>query len=250
MKFSEYNNHSQSEHEEYVDMTATRGLADLTPEQQGIFLEKTDRLVIKDGGLKSPFFDIQPGIIVGRDGTLLYDRPLISEKPSVLVVAWGRDAKGKLRLGIIRQGRPPADDPKSPGNDHPPVVFGQVAMGYFDDGESIVEAALRERLEEAGKGRVLGIEVLDFPLFSVEPNTYQTWHKIAFVEMDLSTIDAGHSAGDEMIHSVAYLPLFDVLRYITEGRDETGAYYRGGTTLGPIMVFLASKRLELFRDNV
>lgn len=212
--------------------------------ERDVFRLRDDRLRVEGDGLKSPYFDIQPGLIMGKDGKPMYDRPLIREIPSVLVVMWGRDALGLIRLGMIRQKRPPADDPKFPGNNHPPATFAQVVMGYLH-GDSIQEGALKEKVEEAGKSRVLDMKVLSFPQFNMEPNTFATWHSVAFMEVDLSTVDEGHTAEGEFITSVTYKTVSDVLMHIAEGWDETGTYYRGGGTLAALMIFFAS-RPDLF----
>lgn len=206
------------------------------------FLLRSDRLRVLGNELRSPFFHIRPGIIVNSNGQPLYDRPLITEKPSVLVVTWGRDKNGLPHLGIIRQKRPPSDDPERPGNDHQPVTFAQVVMGYFEKGDDARRAALRERLDEGGQAKVIGVEEISFPFVNLEPNTYSTWHTVVFVEVDLSTVDAQYFDASEMISSVAYLPVTDVLRHIAGGKDETGAYYRGGGTLAALMIFFACHR--------
>jgi ADP-ribose pyrophosphatase YjhB (NUDIX family) len=233
-------------------MTATKRVEELPAELQQMFLNKPDRLMPHGNGLRSPYFEIRPGVIVGKDAQSSYDRPLIFEKPSVMVVPWGRDKAGKLRIGLIRQKRPPSNDPMNPGDDHEPLVFAQTTMGYYNDGESLKQAALRERLEEAGKAEVIGFTELGFPYINVEPNTYATWHSIAFAELDLSSVDENFSEETEMIKSVTYKPADEIFKHIVQGTDETGAYYRGsGTTLGVLMIFFAwifGEHPELFRN--
>jgi hypothetical protein len=231
-------------------MSATKSLSWLDAEPESVrdaFLAKTDRLVQDDqGGLKSPFFAIHPGIVlVGKGGEPGYDRPVLREKRSVLAVVWGRDADGNVRLGLIRQKRPPADDPRAPGDEHEAMTFAQVVMGYMLDGDTVKEGALRERLEEAGQCTVLNVEELSFPLLNLEPNTFATWHHFAFVEVDLSTVDLGHTEEDEFIHGVMYLPIAEVLRRIASGWDSEGASYRGGGTLAVLMIFFA-RHTEIF----
>lgn len=220
-------------------LSATVRIQDLTPEQHEVLFARDDRLAIVGHGLQSPFHTIEPGVILGKDGNVMYDRPVVHEKPSVMVVVWGYDDEGDVRLGLIRQGRPPADDPNDSTNPNGVVVFAQVVMGYYSDGDTLKEAALRERLEESGKCTVLGFEELDFPKWNIEPNTWATYHTVAFVQVDLSTVDLAHHVGDEFIKGTVYLKVKDVLRYITVGRDETDAIYRGGSTLAPLMMFFA-----------
>lgn len=219
-------------------MGATKSIRDISPEQRKKFLEKKDRLEVYEGGLKSPYFDIYPGIITDKNGDPLYDRPVIREAPNVVVVIWGCDKDGTLRFGMIRQKRPASDDPRLSDVNNPPVTFAQVVMGYLD-GESIEEGALREKSEEVGKGKVLNTEILPFPLMNLDPNTYATWKRIAFVKVDLSTIDNEHVNENEFISSVTYQPASDVLRYIMSGWDETGACYREGHTLAALMIFFS-----------
>ncbi len=221
-------------------MSASKRLEDLTDEQRAVFIARSDRLEVNGSGLKSPYHEISPGVILDKKGAPMYDRPVIRERPSVMVVVWGVDKDGELRLGMIHQQRPPADDPTREGNGHEPVVFGQVVMGYFEIGDTLKEAALRERLEEAGKVKVLEVTELPFPHINLEPNTWATWHSVAFVRVDLSTVDEQYSEATEFIKSVTYLTASELFDHVVRGRDDTGAYYRGtGTTLGPLMIFFA-----------
>lgn len=219
-------------------MTATRRIDQLSDDERHRFLADEKRLKGNGDSLRSPFFTIEPGIITNADGSM-YDRPLIREKPSVMVVVWGIDANKELRFGLIRQKRPPSNDPLQDGDGHPPVTFAQVPMGYLD-GDTVKVAALKEMTEELGPSFVVDTILPSFARWNIEPNTYATWHNVAFVQLDLSSVDEHHTAPGEMITSVAFLRAAEVLENIARGRDETGAYYRGGSTLAPLMMFFAA----------
>jgi 8-oxo-dGTP pyrophosphatase MutT (NUDIX family) len=224
-------------------VTATKSLAELSDANREKFLAKDDRLVPDgEGGIKSPYFHIRPGIVCDpQTGEPMYDRPLISERPSVMAVVWGIDVQDGLQFGLIRQQRPPADDPNIEGDDHPPVTFAQVPMGYLD-GDTPKVGALREMQEELGSGVVVRTELFKINL---EPNAYASWHNVVLVEVDLTTIQEAKAASDEFISSVVFMPAKDVLANIAKGRDDIGAYYRGGSTLAPFMIFF-SKYPEYF----
>lgn len=225
-------------------MSATKRIGELDQAQLSSFNERRDRLCVTGFGLKSPFFDIQPGVILSDSAIPLYDRPVVREAPSVVVIVWGIDHNGEMRLGMVKQKRPPADDPRSPGDDHKPVTFVQVVMGYLD-GDSIEKGAHREKAEELGAGDVMQFEIPELPLMNVEPNMFATWHRIAFMRIDLKTVDSKHMVPEEFISGVMYLPVRDVLRYIAIGWDEQGNSYREGHTLMILMIFF-STHPELF----
>ena len=81
------------------------------------------------------------------------------------IVVWGWDENDEARFAVIRQPRPHADDPENPGNNHPPVVFGQIPMGFLKKitGESIENGAVREVGEETGVSVILNIERPKYP---------------------------------------------------------------------------------------
>ncbi len=190
------------------------------------------------------------------DGHVNVNRPILREAPNVNVVAWGVDEDGTVRIAVLRQPRPAADDPSRPGLDgHPPVVFGQIVMGFLEetsdaDGsrrlETSVEGAVREVAEEAGAIRVIEVAMPECPEHNPNPSFVASWSRIVFVKVDLGRREspgsvpvAGDSFREEVIDAVEFLSVPELLRRIRDGRDATGAVYRSGVSNAVLMVFFA-----------
>lgn len=95
----------------------------------------------------SHFGSVEYAIVVDNTGAPVFDRPLYREAPNVNIVAYGRDTEGTIRIAIIRQPRPHADDPSvQKGQKHDPVVFGQIPMGFL---EKLIGKDLIPRQEKA-----------------------------------------------------------------------------------------------------
>lgn len=241
-------------------MTATRSFRDVQnhPDFRA-FVAARDRWVhvgpegvASKGGdyrVESRFGSVESAVVIGPDGKLAFDRPLYREAANVNIVAYGLDANGKIRIAIIRQPRPHADDPEQPGNEHPPVVFGQIPAGFLERviGKDSVErletvevGATRETSEETGATAVVRITRPAYPFVFPAPTFCATWSDLLFVEVDLERIEALKPDRTEPIFSAEYLLVPELLRRIREGKDETGAVYRAGVYLGDLMVFFAT----------
>lgn len=184
-----------------------------------------------DFEVKSSFGSVESAVVVDK-GMPVFDRPLYREAPSVNVIAWGRDKNGVAKFAVIRQPRPHADDPELPGNDHAPIVFGQIVMGFLDKivGKDVLEsfdrAAVREVGEEAGARVVLGIERPPYPWHNPNPAFVATWSDLFFVEVDLEQIEALKHDRNEPIYSAEYVTAAELRRRVAIGKDESGAVYR------------------------
>lgn len=178
---------------------------------------------------RSPFGGVRTAVVVDKDGKPLFDRPGYIEAPNVNIIAWGKDSAGEVRVAVIRQPRPHADDPEQPSvHEHRPVVFGQIPMGFLEKvlGEKFEDAAKREAGEETGAGVVIGVKQPKYPWHNPNPTFVFTWSDLYFVEVDLAKVEALRFDRNEPIYSAEYVTVRELLRRIREGKDEKGAVYR------------------------
>ncbi len=204
----------------------------------------------KDFRVSSPYGSVESAVVVNEEGAPIFDRPIYREAPNVHAVVYGRDTEGKIRAAVISQPRPHADDPTQPGNDHPPVVFGQTPMGFLlskiaGNGnivptETGAVGAVREAGEETGAQVVIKVTQPKYAFINPNPTFVATWGELYFIEVDLSRIERLKPDHTEPIFSAEYLPVPELLRRIREGQDEKGAVYRMGVSLGDWMIFFAT----------
>lgn len=221
-------------------MTATRRLKDVPGFTAGWKMTFTGPEGIHDvpiprgvsWQISSRFGSIRDAVVMSDDGTPLFDKPVVYEAPATNVVAWGRGEDGSVRIGVIRQPRPHADDPEHQGSDgHPPVVFGQVPMGYLEkllggNFETPEQGAAREVGEETGATAVIRIERPASAWHNPNPTFVGSWTDLVFVEVDLTKIEVLKHDHSEPIYSAEYVPVATLRKWIREGRDETGAIFR------------------------
>ncbi len=209
-----------------------------------------------DFSVESRFGSVESAVVMNDKGEPDFDRPLYREAPSCTIVAWGRDRRRNVRIGVVREARPHADDPERPGNEHAAVVFGQPPMGFLDKVlgkdlieryESVESGAVRELGEEMGANVILSIETPPYPHHNPSPTFVATWCNIRFVEVDLERLGAMKLDRGEKIFSADFVLVRDLLRYIAKGTDETGAVYRSGISNSAWMVFFAC-RPEIFQE--
>lgn len=198
--------------------------------------------------IKSEFGSVESAVVVNPDGSPNYDRPVYREAPTVNIVAYGDHADDRIRMAVITQQRPHADDPEHPGNDHAPVMFGQIPMGFMDRiiGKDSLErletgkdCAKREVAEETGVGTIIKIEQPPYPYMYPNPTFCATWSDVFWVKVDLNSVEQNKFDRTELIYSAEYIPVPELLRRIREGKDVTGALYRMGLSLGDLMLFFA-----------
>lgn len=223
-------------------MTATKRLKDVPGYKPGWTLtgEGGDWCVI------SRFGEVHTAVVLDTAGQPVFDRPAYREAPNVNIIAWGRRKrlfrKDDVRVAVIRQPRPHADDPERPGNDHPPVVFGQIPMGFMEKilGENGLDAAKRETGEETGATAVIRVTQPKYPWHNPNPTFVPTWSDLYFVEVDLDKVEALKADRNEPIYSAEYISVRELLRRIREGKDERGAVYRMCTANSLWMIFFAT----------
>lgn len=232
----------------------------LSPEEFDTFWSNNGRWKLKVNGeqqtdgadweAKSPFGSVSEAVVLGGDEKPSFTRPIYREAPNVNTVVWGRDKSGIVKIAVIRQPRPHADDPKNRHNDgHEPVVFGQVVMGFLERliGKDLVEryestsvGASREASEEAGAQVVLNIEYPNCPYHNPNPTFVATWSDLVFVEVDLEAITALKFDRNEPIFSAEYITAKELRERVAEGRDEQGALYRMCTANSVWFIFFCT----------
>ncbi len=192
--------------------------------------------------VSSPFGEVEPVVVCHTDGTPNFDRPSYAEAPHVNVVPWGVDNAGVVKIGVIRQPRPHADDPVPGNGNGNEVVVGQTPMGFLErfTGESLEVAAVRETGEETGARTVLNIVQPNYPFHNPNPTFVRTWADLYFVQVDLDRIEVLRPDRHEPIYSAEYITATDLLKRIRDGTDEEGAVYRGCTSLSIWMIFFAT----------
>lgn len=208
------------------------------------------RTKCEDFRASSPYGSVASAVVVDEKGRPIFDRPVYYEAPNVHAIVYGRDTDGKIRVAVISQPRPHADDPMQPGNDHPPVIFGQTPMGFLlskiaGNGnivpiETGAAGAMREAGEEAGVQVVISVTQPKYPHINPNPTFVATWSEVYFLEVDLHQIRRLKPDHAEPIFSAEYLTVPELLRRIREGQDEKGAVYRMGVSLGDWMIFFAT----------
>lgn len=206
--------------------------------------EKRWRLVVGGGAgpiipctdwmCMSPFGSVEGAVVVDAEGKPAFDRPLYREAPSVNVVAYGIDSDGVAKFAVVSQPRPHADDPEQPGsNDHDPVVFGQIVMGFLakvigkdlvDAYESVKAGAAREIAEESGAQVILDIERPAYPWHNPNPTFVATWSDLVFVKVDLGAIGKFRSTRGEPIFNAEFIPASELMRRVRDGKHENAVY--------------------------
>lgn len=201
-----------------------------------------------DWEAKSRFGSVISAVATNSDGSPSYDRPRYNEAPNVNVVAWGKDKKGQIKIAIINQARPYADNELETETNEP-MVFRQIPMGFLDkilgQGEvsrleSTKKGAIREISEETGAMVVKDISFPELPKHYPNPTFVGTSSNLAFVEVDLEKIDElkSRSVGEEQIYKSEYIPLDQLLKEIQTGKVDN-AYTRMCTSNSAILIFLS-----------
>ncbi len=223
-------------------MTATVRLC-TTEHEPGWTLFLNGLRVIGDWEVQSRHGSVETAVVLDANGVPVFDRPLYREAPNVNLVVYGKTPEGEVRIAIIRQPRPHADDPEQPEvNGHDPVVFGQVPMGFAKKilGESIEETATREASEESGAGIVKNITRPRYPWHNPNPTFVATWSDILFVEVDLAKIEQIKSTRNEPIYSAEFISPDELIKRVAEGKDNVGAVYRMCTANSVLFIFFCT----------
>ncbi len=224
-------------------MAATKKLSDLPDFNPGWQLSVDGKPVSGNWVVTSPYGEVAPVVVCDDAGYPLFDRPAYREADSVHIIAWGRTQEGDIRIGMIRQPRPHADDPEAGAHStHGPVVMGQVPMGFVEKilGETGEDAARREAMEETGAAAILSVVQPACPWNFPNPTFVPTWSGIYFVEVDLEKIEEMKKDRTEPIYSAEYISPAQLIERLASGKDESGALYRMGTSNSALLIFFAT----------
>ncbi len=193
----------------------------------------------------SRFGAVRSAVVTKPDGSPDYDRPRYEEAPSVNIVAWGKDKKtGEIKIGMIEQGRPHADNAFEP-NSTDTMTFEQIPMGFLekvvgkDQLESAHEGAVRETGEETGAKAVLDVSYPEYPQNYPNPTFHGNSSEVVFVEVDLDKIDQMKIDRSEQIFTAEYIPVETLLDDIKKGKTDRG-YSRMAISNSAILVFLSN----------
>lgn len=202
-----------------------------------------------DWEVVSRFGSFRSAVITDNEGKPSFDKPRADEAPAVNVVAYGKDKKtGELRIAMISQARPHADndfDPESTKD----MVFEQIPMGFLEEIigkiESAKEGAKRETTEETGASAVLDVSSPEYSKHYPDPTFVGTSTNVIFVEVDLDKIDKLKIDKNEPIYKADYIPLSQLIDDIKQGKTERG-FARMCTSNSAILMFLSN--LNSFRN--
>ncbi len=195
----------------------------------------------------SPFGAVRSAVVTDETGKPVFDRPRYEEAPNVNIVAWGRDKNTRqVRVALISQPRPHADDPTNQQNTEQ-LVFAQIPMGFkerilgkdqLEAFESSREAASRETSEETGATAIKDIFQPEFPYHNPNPTFVGTWSELVFIEVDLEKIEQLKPNRNEPIFKAEYVPLKQVWKEIRAGRTDRGIT-RMCTSNSALLVYLS-----------
>lgn len=195
----------------------------------------------------SPFGAVRSAVVTDNEGKPVFDRPRYEEAPNVNIVAWGRDRRTRqIRVALISQPRPHADDPTNSENTDP-LVFAQIPMGFkekllgkdqLDNFESSKDAASRETSEETGATVIKNIFEPEFPYHNPNPTFVGTWSDLVFVEVDLDKVEELKASRNEPIFKAEYIPLQEVWKEIRTGKTDRGIS-RMCTSNSALLVYLS-----------
>ena len=201
-----------------------------------------------DWEVRSKYGRVVSTVVTGAEGKPAFDRPRYEEAPNVNIVAWGRDKKErKIKVALLSQGRPHADDPTNPENTKT-LTFAQIPMGFKDAVfgkdqvevyESSKDAAIRETAEETGATCIKDIFQPEFPYHNPNPTFVGTWSDLLFVEVDLEKVEQLKKDPDrkELILKSEFVPLQQVMREIRAGKTDRGIT-RMCTSNSALLIFL------------
>ncbi len=198
-------------------------------------IKKADGTIEEHAGVDweavSPFGAVRSAVVTDEYGKPVFDRPRYEEAPNVNIVAWGRDKKtGQIKVALISQPRPHADDPTNPENTEQ-LVFAQIPMGFkikvlgrdqIEAFESSKAAGKRETGEETGAFVIKDVFEPEFPFHNPNPTFVGTWSDLIFVEVDLDKIEELKYDRSEPIFSAEYVPLKQLWKEIKVGKTDRG----------------------------
>lgn len=149
------------------------------------------------------------------DGMPAFDRVIVGETPNINAVVWGREPDGTVKIAVIIQARPFADNPDGTPAD-PSIIFGQpCVMGFTPEGIGAA-GAFREASEEAGAEHAFIGKPEDLGYINPNSTFCASWTKCWAIQVDLSRV-TGETDRTEGIFKAPYVPLGDVIERIGRG---------------------------------
>lgn len=195
---------------------------------------------------RSRFGAVWSAVVLDAEGKPSFDRPRYEESPNVNIVAWGRDKQsGQIKIALISQPRPHADDPQNPDN-HESLVFAQIPMGFKEKVfgkdqseafESSQSAAGRETSEETGASVIKSTYEPEYPYHNPNPTFVGTWSDLVFVEVDLDKIEKLKSDRSELIYGADFITFKELAEEVKNGKTERGIS-RSCTSNSALFIFL------------
>ena len=184
-------------------------------------------VVDEDGfGLHSRFGAARIRVQLKPDGTPDFDRVAYTEAPAINAVAWGVEEDGTIKVAVVNQARPFADNVDGTPAD-PPKVFGQAAiLGFLNkiigEGfESALEAGRRETGEESGASVVLSVKPMGHQIS--QPTLATSWGTLLDIQVDLSQLNQDVDRS-ELIYKAEYLPLWEIRQRVADEEVEAVNY--------------------------
>lgn len=191
------------------------------------------------------------GVILDQNGQPAHDKGIYTQRPSVIIVAWGRDAQGSACIVHLIQERPLTMDLEIEGMTRP-MRFAQIPMGFLNDDEILLpapegaeRAARRELLEETGISTILSVELLAPLTYWPDPSLIRNGAYVVLVEVELPS-EASKPAvsapeDHEHILHIEFPRVHELLERIQRGYTPDGVNYHMGLSLGPLMLFFARR---------
>lgn len=183
--------------------------------------------------IESPTFGRVVSTVYSEGGHPVYDTIKADVAKNVDVVAYSVSKKGKLRILLVSEQRPLADDPYS--EDLKVPVFWGIPGGFINKGESVVDAAKRETEEETG-AEVLGFYFPKTPKHNFRPAFAGTWDDIVFIRVSPKIVGKIRQNDGEQIYKAKLIDFKKALKQIKKGKTKYG-YTRNATSNSAILIF-------------
>lgn len=158
---------------------------------------------------------IEHAVVCKPDGTAIFDRLITVEGPHVITVLYGHDPVDfGMKIGLVKEAR----DTAAPADGETSLAFWGPPRGFVNEGESVVEAALREAGEEAGAGVIK--ETHDLGKFITNETTTASWSPFVALEADLSKLQAIAPERGEKIYKAKFFFPEEIEEMIKAGSFE------------------------------
>lgn len=211
-----------------------------------------------DVRLQSPYGSVSIGHFPGGQGTIAFDRAIVTETQGMICVPYRYSPEGKIEVLLIEEARPAANsDPQVPtrldangGMEH--VWFAHFPMGFDEEAvkgriSNLFKNAKNELAEEVG----LKIDGISYPsgVSCIWPNpTFITTcnTRIVYAEIDCSEFKKPIRDGHEIISGYKFYSMAEIFEILQTGATSSGATVRQGVFSAAMLTFLADFRDKIF----